>query len=89
MTTFRLREQGLNWRTIDEELVAVDVPSSMYMTANPAGALLWRALSAGATREALVDEIVKAFGIESDRAGADVDAYLADLEQRGLLERVP
>jgi hypothetical protein len=87
VTTLRLREAGLNWREIDGELVAVDVPSSMYMTANPAGALLWRSLSAGTTRDALVDELVAAFDIERGRAEADVDAYLGDLEQRGLLER--
>jgi Coenzyme PQQ synthesis protein D (PqqD) len=86
VTTLRLREQGLNWREIDGELVAVDVPSSMYLTANPAGAMLWHALSAGATREELVEQVATTFEIERERAEKDVDAYLADLEQRGLLE---
>lgn len=86
MTTYRLREQGLNWRTIDSELVAVDVPTSLYLTANTSGALLWRALSEGATRETLVEQLVSAFAIDRLRAETDVDAYLADLDKRGLLE---
>jgi Coenzyme PQQ synthesis protein D (PqqD) len=82
----RLRTSALHWRELDGEVIALDGKRSNYLAANSAGALLWRALSEGATRDGLADELVAAYGIESDRALADVDAYLAELDAQGLLE---
>jgi hypothetical protein len=82
----RLRAEGLSWREVDGELVAVDVESSTYLGANPSGMLLWQALARGTTRDDLVRILVDEFDITEERAGTDVDAYLAMLSQRGLLE---
>ena len=60
--------------------------AAVYLAANPAGALLWRTLAGGATREALVAELMREYGIDRDRAGADTDAFLRDLRERGLLD---
>jgi Coenzyme PQQ synthesis protein D (PqqD) len=83
----RLRPDGLSWREVDGELVAVDVESSTYLGANPSGMILWQALAQGATREELVARLVEEFGIASERAATDVDAFLEALDARGLLER--
>jgi hypothetical protein len=83
---FRLRTTALHWRELDGEVIALDGERSNYLAANSAGALLWRALSEGATRDGLADKLVAAYGIESDRALADVDVYLAELDAQGLLE---
>jgi hypothetical protein len=85
MTRLQLRDDGLKWREIDGELVAVDVLTSTYVSANPSGMALWQALAKGATREALVDELVDSYGIDRERAGGDVDAFLDDLRRRDLL----
>jgi hypothetical protein len=86
MTELRLREDGLKWRVIDGEMVAVDIRSSTYISANPSGMALWDALSKGTTRNALVQSLVDAFDIDRERAAADVDAFLDDLRARELLE---
>ena len=86
MTRLKLRRDGLTWREIDDEVVALDIESATYVSANASGRLLWRALADGATREELVASLVDEFGIDAERAAADVDAFLADLESRGLLE---
>ena len=86
MSAPRLRTDGLAWREIDGEMVAVDVRSSNYLGANPAGLLLWRALAEGATRDELVARLVEAFEVEPDRAGTDVDSFLSTLADRDLLE---
>jgi hypothetical protein len=86
MNRLKLREEGLTWREIDDEVVALDVETATYLSANPSGRLLWRALAFGATRDELVSCLLDEFEIDAERAGADVDAFIAELSQQGLLE---
>lgn len=85
MTNLRLRTDALKWREIDNEVVAVDLRSSTYLSAAGSALLLWRELAEGTTRERLVGQLVDTFGIDDARAGADVDRFLQDLSGRGLL----
>ena len=55
------------------------------MAANGAGTVLWRALLAGTTRDGLADELVRAYGIDRERAMADADRFLDTLAELGLL----
>jgi hypothetical protein len=87
MAELRLRPEALIWREIDNELVAVDTASSTYLSANQSGALLWQMLANGTTHAELVERLVDRFGISSDRAVSDVDAFLQGLEGRELLAR--
>jgi hypothetical protein len=85
MTQLRLRETGLHWREIDGEIIALEAQGSRYVAANGAGAVLWRALVAGTTRDVLADELVGAYGIERERALADVQRFVDALSEQGLL----
>ena len=85
MSELRLRE-GLTWREIDGEVVAVDAVKSTYLSANPAGSMLWDALSRGATRDGLADGLAERFGIERERALEDVDRFLDELRREELLQ---
>ena len=87
MGELRLRADELSWRAIDGEVVAIDVPSSTYLSANPAGAILWQMLATGATQHDLAARLVEMFGIDPGLATSDVAAFVDDLTQRGLLER--
>ncbi len=87
MEELRLRTDELVWREIDDELVAVDIASSAYLSTNRTGTVLWQMLAEGTTRAELVDRLVESFGISSEHAAADVDAFLKDLEARELLTR--
>jgi hypothetical protein len=82
---FQLREHELEWRQIDDEIVVLDGRSSCYLSIEGSGVSLWSSLKAGASREELVEALVDAYGIEPDRAGQDVDRFVADLAGRGLL----
>lgn len=86
MTQLRLRNADLAWRTVDDEMIAIDVRESTYLTANDSGAILWSALAAGATKDELADRLVDAYGIEAEAAAADVESFLNDLRERGLLD---
>jgi hypothetical protein len=83
---FRLRTADLHWQVIDGEVIALEARRSHYLAANAAGAILWRALEEGSTRSGLAQHLVDTYGIERDRALADVDSYLGQLAAQGLLE---
>lgn len=85
MTRYRLRDEGLSWRRIEDELVAVDVATSNYLSANDSGTVLWEALTGGATRDELATLLAGRFDLDAERAREDVDAFLAQLEAQGLL----
>jgi Coenzyme PQQ synthesis protein D (PqqD) len=85
LTRLRLRSNDLAWRMVDDEIVAVDLRTSTYLNTNGSGAVLWRALADGATDEELVALLVDEFGIDADRAHADVDRFVDAVRSRGLL----
>jgi hypothetical protein len=87
VTRLRLRDDAVRWREIDQEIVAVDLGRSDYVSTNESGVLLWRRLAEGTTRQQLVEELVSAFGIDRGRASEDVGRFLDELDARNLLER--
>ena len=83
--TLSLRKDDLDWREIDEEIVALDTREAVYLAVHGSGALVWYLLAESTTRDSLIEALVEKYGIESTRATADVDAFLATLNDRGLL----
>lgn len=83
----KLRPDALTWLEIEGEIVALDQRSSTYLSVNRAGAALWPALQAGATRQELVTRLVERFGLDEASAGRDVDAFVAALDGQDLLAR--
>lgn len=87
MTQLRLQKQRLEWREVDEEVIALEQRESVYLAANASATLLWRALDRGASEQELAELLVSEYGITSEQATADVAAFVKDLDTRGLLER--
>ena len=85
MTLLRLNETAMSWREVDGEIIALQHASSEYLSTNGTGVLLWKSLANGASREDLVELIVREFGIDEGRATADTDAFLGALAEHGLL----
>jgi Coenzyme PQQ synthesis protein D (PqqD) len=85
MTELRLRDTELHWREIDGEVIALEARGSKYMAVNGPGTLLWRSLVKGSTRDDLADELVRAYGIDRERASSDVDCFVEMLDEQGLL----
>lgn len=84
--TLCLRDHDLDWREIDNEIVALDGREGVYLSVHGAGTLVWRLLDGTpTTREALVGAVVERYAIEEERAAGDVDAFLGTLQAHGLL----
>jgi hypothetical protein len=85
MSELRLRRDGISWTDVDGEIVALDEAAAVYLASNEAGAMLWRALSGGSTKEELATLLCTTYGLPAERAVADTDAFLAAMRAHGLL----
>jgi len=83
--TLRLRQEGLNWREIDGEVVVLDVEQSHYLNLNPTGSVLWLMLAEGATERQLIERLLQEFDVDEPTARDDVLAFLADCRENDLL----
>jgi hypothetical protein len=86
LSRLRLRRDKLQWLETDGEVIALDETTLLYLGVNPSASLLWTELAAGASRDRLVQLLAGTYGLEPERAAADVDAFLAELRRRELLE---
>lgn len=83
--TLRLRDEGLNWREIDGEVVVLDIERSHYLNLNATGCVLWLMLAEGATERQLVDKLIAEFAVTEPTARDDVEAFVASCRENGLL----
>ena len=86
MSVLKLRGNGVAWTDVDGEIVALDERAAVYLAANRTGAMLWRELVSGATRDSLAAKLAAEYGIPMERAEADTDAFLLSLREHALLE---
>ena len=82
---YRLRTEDLSWRLLNGEMIGLDLQRSEYLATNPSGALLWEALAEGATSAGLASLLVERYAIEPDQARDDVERFLVDARERGLI----
>lgn len=82
---FRLDEGAVQWSRLDGEIVALDLRRSLYLSINRTGVVLWESLAQGATPQRLEEILVAEHGVDAPTAVRDVAAFVADLQQQGLL----
>lgn len=82
-----LREDRISWQVVDGEIIVLDLATASYLHLNDTAALLWCGLAEGHQPEELAQALEAAYAIDRAVADADVQAFIRDLEQRGLLVR--
>lgn len=82
----RATRDGVLWRAAGEEIVILDTNGSVYFGLDRSGAMLWRRLVDGATTAELVAVLSATAPVEPGRAAADVERFLRELRQYGLLQ---
>lgn len=82
---------GFVRRTVGDSYMVVpvgtrtrDIPGVIALSES--GALLWEKLEQGATENDLVEAILAEYEVERDQAEADVNAFVSELNSKGILE---
>jgi hypothetical protein len=86
MVMMQLRQENLTWQVAGDDVVVLDLKGSVYLKLNGTGRVLWEALVEPRTDSELVSTLVEKYGIEPERASADVAAFVEDLRGRDLIE---
>ena len=56
------------------------------MSVNDTGAFLWHMLENGAEKQELIDALLREYETDPQTAEKDVDAFLNELQDKGLVE---
>ncbi len=73
-------------RNLDGEAVLLDLASGTYFGLADAGATLWALFEKGTTVGEASARLVAEYDVDAATAERDLDALLADLARRGLVE---
>lgn len=84
-TTIRLERTRVEAREVDGEIVIYDLEGRRYFGGNRTATALWPLLVEGTDREALGERLQSAYGIDAERARADVEAFVDSLGSHGFL----
>jgi hypothetical protein len=82
------RTDDLVWRELDDEVVLLDLRSSLYLTLNRTGRLMWERLAEPTTAARLTAVVAESYSLPPAEAAADVVAFLESLVARQLVELV-
>ncbi|MEM6478545.1 MAG: PqqD family protein [Pseudomonadota bacterium] len=86
-TTLLRRNASLISTELDGDTVMMDVESGAYFALNGTAGVIWQALEDGATLEKLVSELNARFEVAGgDDIAADVERFLRDMLENGLIE---
>jgi hypothetical protein len=75
---------GFLEREVDGEILLLDTESNLIHQLNRTASLIWRKCQEGASPWEIADVLAKEFEVEEDRARADVERTVAQLEQIGV-----
>ena len=86
----KIRE-GFILRQVLDIYVVIGVGSEAYMpnrimSVNETGAFLWHMLENGAEKQELIDDLLREYETDPQTAEKDVDAFLKELQDKGLIE---
>jgi hypothetical protein len=75
------------WREFDREIAVVDPRATAVRVLNEVGARCWQ-LADGRTFAEILEELLNEYHVERNQLEADMRAFLAELDDRGLLEQI-
>lgn len=79
------RADGLSFTELDGELVCLNLDTGEYSGLRDVGQSIWERLERPCVLDELVEHVVSEYDVESDRASADVQAFLAQLREAGFV----
>jgi pyrroloquinoline quinone biosynthesis protein D len=85
MTAIAKRTDRFTEADIDEEIVVMRLDNGEFFSLSGTSAEVWRLIDGSRDRRALIAALVGDFDADETRIAADVDAFLAQLRETGLL----
>jgi hypothetical protein len=82
---FKVSEH-IAWRRVGEEIVALDLNSSVYYSLNETGSRLFELLAEKSTVEEAVERVVEEFDIDAGTAAKDARVLTKDLCKEKILQ---
>ncbi len=81
------RRDGWLAAKVGEEMVMMSAESGAYLGLNSVGARVWALLESPAELGHICAALSEEFDVTADGCRPEVEAFLADLEQRGAITR--
>ena len=66
--------------------VSADTNFSGMLTLNDTSVFLWNLLKEDTTKDAMLEAVLKEYDVDKEIASADIDEFLAKLNEKGILE---
>jgi hypothetical protein len=85
MSFIHARTSDVETRSVEDQLVLLDLRSQTYLSLNRTGAELWPLMVEGVHRDRLVEALRERHALESSVAERDVDALVHQLREADLL----
>ena len=76
------------FRELDGETVLVDIDSGTYFGLDEVGTFIWNQIDEGLAIADIPARITEAFEVEEDVARTDLDTFLQQLLEKGLVEPI-
>jgi hypothetical protein len=83
----QLRREGLSTRELDGRLIILDLHRSRYLSVSRTGTVLLHLIEEGLGADELAGALVERYAVERDVAVRDVEAFITQLSDAGLLEQ--
>ena len=82
----KARDRDLLSRTLGDVVLLLDLRTSGFVRLNGTASLLWGYLHESTSAPELVARLAAHFDVAEEAVSADVDAFLHDLAEQGLLD---
>ncbi len=85
MSTFKIPDNVL-FQEVDGEAVLLSLDEGCYYGLDELGTRIWKLMHQDLDRDQVVAAIVAEYEVEPERARGDLDAFLSNLRESGLIE---
>lgn len=86
MSTFKIPDNIL-FQEVDGEAVLLSLDEGCYYGLDELGTRIWKLIQQDLDSDQVVAAIVEEYEVEPEQARSDLDAFLSDLEQSGLIQQ--
>lgn len=73
------------WRSIEGEIVVLNLDTGYYYSLNPVGSLIWQLLSDNKDTSKIIEKISQDYNIALARAKKDLNELISDLKKEKLI----